>query len=191
MRLLRLTGGALALGLLVGGVALAQVKELPGERVTKTGTVEAIDHKARVLTLKNEKGEMVTVDVPAAAPRFDAVKVGDKVTVTYYDNVTVRLKKPGEAAGEHGRRGLDPDRGDQAGRHRGRPANHDRQDRGHRREGAVDHLRGTELVEVQPAGPGQGRPQAGQGRGPGGLHLDRGHPDLGRGPEEVATASRP
>jgi hypothetical protein len=98
MRQLRLTGSALALGLLVGGVALAQVKEIPGERVTKSGTVEAIDHKARVLTLKNEKGEMVTVDVPAAAPRFDAVKVGDKVTVTYYDNVTVRLKKPGEAA---------------------------------------------------------------------------------------------
>jgi hypothetical protein len=90
--------GAIALGLFAGTVALAQVKELPGERVTKTGTVEAIDHKARVLTLRDAKGEIVTADVPVAAQRFDAVKVGDKVTVTYYDNVTVRLKEPGEKA---------------------------------------------------------------------------------------------
>ena len=96
MRNLGMMSGALTLGLFAGAVALAQVKEIPGERVTKTGTVEAIDHKARVLSLRNEKGEIVTADVPAAAQRFDAVKVGDKVTVTYYDNVTVRLKQPGE-----------------------------------------------------------------------------------------------
>jgi hypothetical protein len=84
-------------GLLAGTAALAQIKEIPGERVTETGTVEAIEHKARVLTLKDETGEMVTVDVPATVGRFDAIQVGDKVSVTYYDNVTVRLKKPGEA----------------------------------------------------------------------------------------------
>jgi hypothetical protein len=91
-------GGALALGLFASGVALAQVKEIPGDRVTQTGTVETIDHKARVLTLKDETGKMVTVDVPASVERFDEVKVGDKVTATYYDNVTVRLKPPGEAS---------------------------------------------------------------------------------------------
>jgi hypothetical protein len=97
MRLLRLTGGALALGFFAGAVALAQIKEIPGKRVTESGTVEAIDHQARVLTLRDEKGKLVTVDVPASVQRFDTVKVGDKVTATYYDNVTVRLKKPGEA----------------------------------------------------------------------------------------------
>jgi hypothetical protein len=91
-------GAALATGLFASALALAQVKEIPGERVTETGTVEAIDHKGRVLTLKEQTGEMVTVDVSAAVERFDTVKVGDRVTVTYYDNVTVRLKKPGEAA---------------------------------------------------------------------------------------------
>ena len=90
-------GAGLALGLLAGTLAYGQVKEVPGDRVTEKGTVEAIDHKARVLTLKDEKGETVTVDVPAEVKRFDTIKVGDKVTVTYYDNVTVRLKKPGEA----------------------------------------------------------------------------------------------
>jgi hypothetical protein len=89
--------GTLALGLLAGAMALAQIKEIPGVRVTETGTVEAIDHKARTLTLKDETGEMVTVDIPTSVQRFEEVKVGDKVTATYYDNVVVRLKKPGEA----------------------------------------------------------------------------------------------
>ena len=30
--------------------------------------------------------------------RFDELKVGDKITARYYENVVVRLKKPGEAA---------------------------------------------------------------------------------------------
>jgi len=78
--------------------APAQVKEIPGDTVTVSGTVEAIDHTSRVLTLKDdEDGEFVTVDVPAEAKRFHEIKVGDKVTARYYDNVTVRLKKPGEA----------------------------------------------------------------------------------------------
>jgi Cu/Ag efflux protein CusF len=90
-----LSSAVLALGLAT--TARAQVKEIPGEKVSASGTVEAIDHASRVLTLKDEDGEFVTVDVPADAKRFAEIKVGDKVTATYYDNVTVRLKKPGEA----------------------------------------------------------------------------------------------
>jgi hypothetical protein len=78
--------------------ARAQVKELPGEMVTVSGTVEAIDHDKRVLTLKGQKGDFVTIDVPADVKKFPEIKVGDTVMVRYYDNVTVRLKKPGEAA---------------------------------------------------------------------------------------------
>jgi hypothetical protein len=84
-----------ALALAAG--ASAQIKEVPGDMVTVSGTVEAIDHPGRVLTLKKEKdGEFVTVDVPESVRRFDEIKVGDKVSARYYDNVTVRLKKPGE-----------------------------------------------------------------------------------------------
>ena len=86
----------LAMALAAG--APAQVKEVPGDTVTVSGTVEAIDHTSRVLTLKSDQdGEFTTVDVPAGARRFDEIKVGDKVTARYYDNVTVRLKSPGEA----------------------------------------------------------------------------------------------
>jgi Cu/Ag efflux protein CusF len=88
----------LVLALALAARAPAQVKEIPGDTVTVSGTVEAIDHTSRVLTLKkDEGGEFVTVDVPAGVKRFDEIKVGDKVTARYYDNDTVRLKKPGEA----------------------------------------------------------------------------------------------
>ena len=76
----------------------AQVKELPGDTVTVSGTVEAIDQTSRALTFKNEAGELVTIDVSPEVKRFSEIKVGDKITARYYDNVTVRLKKPGEAS---------------------------------------------------------------------------------------------
>jgi Cu/Ag efflux protein CusF len=103
------------LALALAAVAPAQVKEIPGEMVTASGTVEAIDHTSRVLTLKDEDGELVTVDVPAGAKRFDEIKVGDKVTARYYDNVTVRLKKPGEAAVNVGEAAITPGAGAKPG----------------------------------------------------------------------------
>jgi Cu/Ag efflux protein CusF len=106
-------GVVLALALAAG--APAQVKEVPGETVTASGTVEAIDHTSRVLTLKDEDGEFVTIDIPAGARRFDEIKVGDKVTARYYDNVTVRLKKPGEAAVNAGEAAVTPGAGAKPG----------------------------------------------------------------------------
>jgi hypothetical protein len=76
--------------------ALAQSKQITGEKVTITATVEAIDHGNRVLTLKDSKGEYHEVDIPATVKRFDEIKVGDTLTATYYDNIVVRLKTAGE-----------------------------------------------------------------------------------------------
>jgi hypothetical protein len=76
----------------------AQVKVLPTRTVTIAGTVETIDHPKRVVTIRTSTDEFVTIDVPEAAKRFDEVKVGDKVKATYNNNVTVRLKPPGEPA---------------------------------------------------------------------------------------------
>lgn len=104
------------LALALAAVAPAQIKEVPGDMVTVSGTVEAIDHTNRVLTLKsNQDGEFVTVDVPESAKRFDEIKVGDKVTARYYDNVTVRLKKPGEKAVNAGEAAVTPGSGPKPG----------------------------------------------------------------------------
>jgi lipid-binding SYLF domain-containing protein len=74
----------------------AQVKVLPTDTATIDGTVETIDYPKRVVSLKTTTGELVTLDVPEAAKRFNEVKVGDRVLATYNTNVTVRLKPPGE-----------------------------------------------------------------------------------------------
>jgi Cu/Ag efflux protein CusF len=104
------------LALALAAAAPAQIKEIPGDTVTASGTVEAIDHTSRVLTIKDaETGELVTVDVPAGAKRFDEIKVGDKVTARYYDNVTVRLKKPGEAKVNAGEAAITPGAGAKPG----------------------------------------------------------------------------
>ena len=75
----------------------AQVKDLPTHTVTLAGTVETIDHTKRAVTLKTADGHYETIDVPASAKRFDELKVGDKVSITYNNNVSVRVKPPGEA----------------------------------------------------------------------------------------------
>ena len=72
----------------------AQVKELPKDTVSVTGTVETIDKSRRAVNIKTADGKFVAVDVPAAAKRFDELKVG----VTYNNNVIVRLKPAGEKA---------------------------------------------------------------------------------------------
>lgn len=80
----------------------AQFKQLPTHTITLSGTVETIDHDKRVLTIKTADGKFETLEVSQSAKRFDELKVGDKVSVTYNNNVSVRLKPPGEPAVDTG-----------------------------------------------------------------------------------------
>ena len=65
---------------------------------TVHGTVQAVDHTARTVTVQGADGKSVTLDVPPTATRFDQVKVGDMVTMSYYDKVSVRPKPADEPA---------------------------------------------------------------------------------------------
>jgi Cu/Ag efflux protein CusF len=78
------------------GMAAAQVKVIPGESETVTATVEAVDHATRTVSLKLADGTFETIVAPASVERFDAIKVGDTLTARYYDNIVLRVKKPGE-----------------------------------------------------------------------------------------------
>ena len=89
-----------ASGLLVMALSLpswAQTRTLPTQTVSVSGTVETIDHNRRVVNIKTPDGTFQTIDVPASAKRFDELKVGDKVSITYNNTVSARLKPPGEA----------------------------------------------------------------------------------------------
>jgi Cu/Ag efflux protein CusF len=84
-----------ALGAL--GALAAQESKAPSEStVTRTATIEAIDKTSRLVTLKGEKGNVVVVKAGPEVKRFDELKVGDKVSATYYESVAVHVRKPGE-----------------------------------------------------------------------------------------------
>jgi hypothetical protein len=96
LRLMHVVLVALAGLLAVEGPAAAQTKVIPGESETVTATVEAVDHATRTVTLKLADGTFETIVAPASVERFDAIKVGDTLTARYYDNIILRVKKPGE-----------------------------------------------------------------------------------------------
>jgi len=102
MKTLRRTAltGALAglVLLLVSTTVRAQTKTLEGDAVVRTVTVEAIELSTRTLTVKGDKGVYETLVAGPDVARFQELKVGDKIRVHYYENVVVRVKKPGEEA---------------------------------------------------------------------------------------------
>ncbi len=89
----------MSVGLLIAtpSIVAAQPQE-PGAQMTLVGTVEAVDHAARTVTIRGSGGVAVTVDVPPTAVRFEQIKVGDGVTATFYDRISLRLKPAGEPA---------------------------------------------------------------------------------------------
>ena len=91
--------GMLAAVALVSSVpmAMAQSKTVRSEMRTETATVEAIEASTRTLTLKKADGSYLTTVAGPDIKRFDEVKLGDTVNVRYYENVVIRVKRPGES----------------------------------------------------------------------------------------------
>jgi hypothetical protein len=87
---------ALACVVLVAGLARAQGGQVVRDEISLRGTVEAVDPVARTVRVRGDQGNVVTLDIPQTATRFNEVKVGDIVTVAYSDKVSVRLKPAGE-----------------------------------------------------------------------------------------------
>jgi Cu/Ag efflux protein CusF len=77
--------------------AMAQSKTVRSEMRTETGTIEAIEASSRTLTLKKADGTFVTTVAGPDIKRLEELKLGDTVNVRYYENVIVRVKRPGES----------------------------------------------------------------------------------------------
>jgi hypothetical protein len=85
--------------ILAPAISTAQTREAESQlTVTVQGVVDAIDYTGRTVTIRGPQGNVVTLDVPANAGRFEQIKVGDTVTATYYDRISLRLKPAGEPA---------------------------------------------------------------------------------------------
>jgi hypothetical protein len=76
---------------------MAQSKTVRSEMRTETGTIEAIEASSRTVTLKKPDGTFVTTVAGPDITRFAELKLGDTVNVRYYENVVIRVKRPGES----------------------------------------------------------------------------------------------
>lgn len=76
--------------------AMAQARTITSEVRVEQGTIEAIEVASRTVSLRKADGTIVTTVAPPDVKRFDELKIGDKVTAKFYENVVVRLKVPGE-----------------------------------------------------------------------------------------------
>jgi hypothetical protein len=75
--------------------ATAPGKGAIAETVKVEATIAAIDKASRGVTLKNAKGEEITVTAGPEVKNFDQMKVGDMVTVEYLRALALELKKGG------------------------------------------------------------------------------------------------
>ena len=86
-----------AVVLIMGLAVFAQSEDKPGAAMVQvssiTATVEAIDYKARTVTLKGAAGNLVVLKVGEEARNFNQVKKGDKVTFDYYESIAVDVQK--------------------------------------------------------------------------------------------------
>jgi len=64
-----------------------------GQAVEIQATVTAIDKAKRTVTVKGPRGKTKTLTVGKEARNFDQVKVGDMITLTYMEAITLSLEK--------------------------------------------------------------------------------------------------
>jgi len=77
----------------------APAGELMAARLSLTATVEKVDTKKRLLTLKDDTGNLMKVNVPTEAGDINTIKKGDKLSIDYYSSVALQLQKPGAKLG--------------------------------------------------------------------------------------------
>lgn len=84
------------------GLASAQpaAQLTPTESITYTGTITDVNAARRIITTRGPDGFLATWEVPTSVPQaqVDAVRVGEVLTVTYSDAISIRKKDAGEPA---------------------------------------------------------------------------------------------
>lgn len=69
------------------------------ETLTTTAQVQAVDLENRRLTLKNQEGEIFTIDVPPEVRRLAEIKAGDLIVTDYRQALAVGISKTGDSGG--------------------------------------------------------------------------------------------
>ena len=77
-------------------LATAQTREAVSGEITVRGTVETVDVAARIVRIRGDQGNVVTVNVPAAATRLNEYASATPSPPLYYDRVVIRPKPADE-----------------------------------------------------------------------------------------------
>jgi Cu/Ag efflux protein CusF len=93
------TLAVLGVFVLVPLIARAQKPVTETDAIELTTKIEAIDKTSRLVTLKDKDGETETIYCGPEVKRFDELKVGDTITVRYYESVAYVIRKPGQPSG--------------------------------------------------------------------------------------------
>lgn len=92
--------------LVPSGAALAQAPSAGGidevDVVHATAVVENIDMDKRKVTLKMDDGKSKTIRVDKSVQNLDQVKVGDRLKMTYTDEIIIVIGKTGETPDAQG-----------------------------------------------------------------------------------------
>lgn len=96
------TSLAVAALVIVVGASLGAQTISKATPVTASATIQAIDTATRKITLRNEKGEEDSFVAGPDVQRFNELKVGDRIRMTYYESVVIQVRKPGEASNPAG-----------------------------------------------------------------------------------------
>ena len=88
----------ITLTLAVPALASAQPSVTKSNTQRTSATIQAIDSTTRMVTLKTKAGEEESFKAGPDMARFNELKVGDTVDITYIESVVLRVRKPGEAA---------------------------------------------------------------------------------------------
>ena len=67
----------------------------PGQIVTATATIGRIDLPTRFVALRGDDGSELGIFVPPDFTRLNELRVGDTVTITYYESIVYRLRRRG------------------------------------------------------------------------------------------------
>jgi Cu/Ag efflux protein CusF len=86
----------LTLILAVPALASAQPSVRKSNTVRGTATIQAIDATTRNVTLKTKDGDEETFKAGPEITRFNELKVGDTIEISYVESIVMRVQKPGE-----------------------------------------------------------------------------------------------
>jgi hypothetical protein len=82
---------------LVDGCATQKPSGRMEDVVQSRATVTAIDAQSRLVTLRDQNGEELVIQVPDAVRNFNQIKVGDEVVASYTEAIAWQVKPAGQA----------------------------------------------------------------------------------------------